>query len=118
MDPDALFIFDISSRYKLSNIIGNNTFIHSEPNIFYSWQNTYHEKHKLSDMLLNFFVRYNDMEEGTYERFEERHLQRAYSVEELTFLLKKAGFTTVDTYESMTFNPPTDKSERIVFVCR
>ena len=114
MDPDALFIFDISSRYKLETVIGNNTFIHSERDVFYSWQNTYYEKPKLSDMLLNFFVK----NKKGYERFEERHLQRAYSVKELTYLLKKAGFTMIDTYDAMTFNKPHDKSERIVFVCR
>ncbi len=114
MDPDALFIFDISSRYKLKNTIGNNTFIHSESDVFYSWQNRYSESRNLSDMLLNFFVKNG----SSYERFEERHIQRAYSVKELTFLLKKAGFSTVDTYEAMTFAPPRPDSERIVFVCR
>ena len=28
LDTDGLFIFDISTRYKLKNIIGSNTFIH------------------------------------------------------------------------------------------
>ncbi|MDO5396996.1 MAG: class I SAM-dependent methyltransferase [bacterium] len=114
MDPDALLIFDISSRYKLRSVIGNNTFIHSENDVFYSWQNTYSEKNSLCDMLLNFFVKGRN----GYERFEERHIQRAYSVRELTFLLKKAGFSMIDTYEAMTFDKPNPESERIVFVCR
>ncbi len=114
MDPDALFIFDISSRYKLEHILGDNTFIHSEESVFYSWQNHYVSERHLSDMLLNFFVK----QKGGYKRFEERHIQRAYSADELTFLLKKAGFETVDTYEAMTFDAPKDNSERIVFVCR
>lgn len=114
MDPDALFIFDISSRYKLSSVIGNNTFIHSENDVFYSWQNTYSEKNSLCDMLLNFFVK----GQNGYERFEERHIQRAYSVKELTYLLKRAGFSMIDTYEAMTFDRPKSTSERIVFVCR
>lgn len=113
MDPDALFIFDISSRYKLSSVIGNNTFIHSEKDVFYSWQNTYSEKNSLCDMLLNFFVKGRN----GYKRFEERHIQRAYSVSELTCLLKRAGFSRIDTYEAMTFDKPRPDSERIVFVC-
>ena len=120
MDPDALFIFDISSRYKLSSVIGNNTFIHSEKDIFYSWQNTYYEKNNLCDMLLNFFVSGKKGKKGKkgYERFEERHIQRAYSVKELTYLLKRAGFSMIDTYEALTFDKPKPDSERIVFVCR
>lgn len=114
MDPDALLIFDISSRYKLRSVIGNNTFIHSENDVFYSWQNAYYEKNSLSDMLLNFFVKGSN----GYERFEERHIQRAYSIRELTYMLKQAGFSMIDTYEAMTFDKPTKNSERIVFVCR
>ena len=34
IDPDGLFIFDISTEYKLKNVIGSNTFVHSDKNIF------------------------------------------------------------------------------------
>ena len=114
IDPDGLFIFDISTEYKLKNVIGSNTFVHSDKNIFYTWQNRFIEKRKLSDMFLTFFVKQGKK----YSRFEERHLQRAYSVNELTLLLKKAGFKTVDTYDELSFDKPKKDSERIVFVCR
>ena len=73
LEPGGLFIFDISTRHKLKNVIGSNTFIHSDSDVFYAWQNRYIEKKNLSDMMLTFFVKGN----GTYRRFEERHLQRA-----------------------------------------
>lgn len=114
MDKDAVFIFDVSTEYKLKNIIGSNTFIHCGEKIFYTWQNRYIEKKKLSDMFLTFFVK----DGKKYSRFEERHLQRAHSVEELTEIIKKAGFTTVDTYDELSFSKPRPDSERIVFVCR
>ena len=114
IDPDGLFIFDISTDYKLKNVIGSNTFVHSDKNIFYTWQNRFIEKRKLSDMFLTFFVKQGKK----YSRFEERHLQRAYSVNELTLLLKKAGFKSVDTYDELSFDKPKKDSERIVFVCR
>lgn len=88
--------------------------MHSDKNIFYTWQNRFIEKRKLSDMFLTFFVK----QCKKYSRFEERHLQRAYSVNELTLLLKKAGFKTVDTYDELSFDKPKKDSERIVFVCR
>ena len=113
MDKGAPFIFDVSSEYKLKNIIGNNTFIKSDKNIFYTWQNRYIESKRLSDMFLTFFVR----EGGMYRRFEERHIQRAWSVDELTYLLKRAGFTKIDTYGELSFERPKEKEERIVFVC-
>lgn len=114
MDKNAVFIFDISTEHKLKNIIGSNTFVHCGREIFYTWQNRYIESKKLSDMFLTFFVK-NGVK---YSRFEERHLQRAYSAKELTAIIKKAGFSTVDTYDELSFESPKKDSERIVFVCR
>ena len=111
LDPDGILIFDVSSRYKLKNIIGSDTFIHSEEDLFYAWRNRYIEKHNISDMLLDFFVKNGD----GYRRFEERHLQRAWSEDELRFMLDRAGFTEVHTYGYMTFDPPARECERIVF---
>lgn len=113
MDNDALFIFDISTRHKLKHTIGSNTFVYPGRNVFYTWQNRYIDKKNISDMFLTFFVRCGKK----YKRFEERHLQHAYSVPELKLLLKKAGFTRIDTYSPFTFDKPKSGDDRIVFVC-
>ena len=114
LNDGGVFIFDISSQYKLKNILGNETFIHSDYDVFYSWQNRFLEKYNLSDMLLNFFVRNGDV----YERFEERHLQRGWTEKELVLMLKKAGFTEISVYDELTFDVPSPESERIIFVCK
>ncbi|MBQ3124577.1 MAG: class I SAM-dependent methyltransferase [Clostridia bacterium] len=114
LNDDGVFVFDVSSLYKLKNILGNETFIHSDYDVFYSWQNRFIEKYNFSDMLLNFFVRNGDM----YERFEERHLQRGWGEDELTKMLKIAGFTEISVYNELTFDKPSPECERIVFVCK
>ncbi|MCD8390711.1 MAG: class I SAM-dependent methyltransferase [Firmicutes bacterium] len=114
LDDGGIFIFDISTEFKLKTVIGENTFIHSDEDIFYSWQNHYIENRNMSDMFLTFFVRQGE----SYSRFEERHLQRAYSEDEIRFLLDKAGFNSVDAYEELTFEKPKEQTQRIVFVCR
>ena len=114
LEKDGLFIFDISTRHKLKNVIGSNTFIHSDSNVFYAWQNRYIEKKNLSDMMLTFFVKSGK----DYRRFEERHLQRAYTEAEIRKIAKRAGFEKVDAYDELTFDPPKPDSERIVFVLR
>ena len=114
LNENGLFMFDISSQYKLKEIIGNETFIHSEYDVFYSWENKFIEKYNLSDMLLNFFVREDDM----YTRFEERHLQRGWTIPEMKTMLKKAGFREINVYNELTFDAPSDTTERLVFVCK
>lgn len=114
LNDGGVFVFDISSQYKLKNILGNETFIHSDYDVFYSWQNRFIEKYNLSDMLLNFFVRNGNK----YDRFEERHIQRGWNERELTKMLKKAGFSEISVYNELTFDRPSSKSARLVFVCK
>lgn len=114
LNPGGLFICECSSAYKLSHTLNNHTFIHNERDIFYSWQNRYFPSKKLCDMYLNFFVR---TKQG-YKRFEERHLQRAYTQKELTCLFQKAGFGSVDFYQTGTFHSPAPDAERLTLVAR
>lgn len=114
LDPGGIFIFDISSQYKLSHIIANNTFIHSERDIFYSWRNNYISKLHISDMFLDFFIKQGK----GYKRFEERHLQRAWSEKEVRFLLSRSGFQNIHTYDALSFDKPNQLSERIVFTAQ
>ena len=115
LKDDGVFMFDISTRYKLKNVIGDNTFIHSDRDVFYSWQNAYYERYGICDMLLNFFVRSG---KGEYRRFEERHAQRGWTEKELRSMLKTAGFKEIHVYDELSDTPPKSDSERIVFVCR
>ena len=114
LDPKGLFIFDINSAYKLEHILGNNTYVSNEEDIFYSWQNFYDKKSKICTFDLTFF----EKDEDVYYRYDETHFERAYSVEEITNLLEKAGMEVVGVYDNLSFNPPNEKSERIFFVAR
>ena len=111
LDNGGIFIFDISSGYKLENTLGNNTFIYDDGKIFYTWENKFLKKQKLSKMELSFFVN----NKGNWKRFDEVHIQRAHEVSEITNALKRAGFTNIDTFSAYTFNPVSKNEERIIF---
>ncbi len=112
LNKNGIVIFDISSEFKLKKIIGNNTFIHDTDDIFYSWENKFNERYSVSDMYLNFFVKSGK----GYERFCERHLQKAYSAKTIKEILKKAGFKKITAYDGFSFEKAGAQSERIVFV--
>lgn len=114
LDTDGIFIFDISSEYKLKNYIGNNTFIHDGNNVFYTWENKYYPNTKMSDMYLNFFVKSG----AKYERFGERHLQHAYSERDIKNIFSAAGFSRIDSFSPLTFDKPKKDDMRIVFAAR
>lgn len=113
LEDGGLFIFDINSYYKLKEIIGKNTFVSDQENTFYSWQNFYDEKLDICDFFLTFFV---EDEDGKYTRFDEEHSEKAYKIQTIVDLLKKAGFEKIDYYEGFSFNQPAEDTERINFV--
>ncbi len=113
LEDDGIFIFDINSFHKLKNIIGNNTFIEDREDIFYTWQNYYDEINNTCQFYLSFFI--ND-DENIYSRFDEEHIEKAYTVDEIVELLNNAGFKTVDYYEAFTTEKINPLTERINFV--
>ena len=111
LKPGGLLLFDVSSRYKLEFVLANNTFGDAEQSCVYLWRNYYDPASHLCEMELTGFL-----PKGTlYERFDERHLQRAHSERELTSALQAAGFGDIAVYAAFTKEPPVPDTERIQF---
>ena len=53
-----------------------------------------------------------------YERFEETHHQKAYTIDEVKELLKEASLELVGVYDAFTKEPPSSSSERVYFVAK
>lgn len=112
LKANGLFIFDVNSYYKLSEILGNNIYTYSEEDVFYTWENVFEDS--LLSMFLTFFVKKGDL----YERFEEEHLERAYTEKELEQELKKANLEVIAKFDGYTENYVQANTERIVYVIR
>lgn len=113
LNPGAPFLFDMNSQYKLEHIIGNNTFTYDSDTVYYVWENEYNAASRLCDFYLTFFAA---KEDGAYSRFDEHHIQRAYTQEEITAYLKKAGFSKVQSFEAYGFDKPNPVSERLIYI--
>ena len=110
--PNGIFIFDINSKHKIKNELGNNIFIFDEEKVFCTWENEYEDD--IVDMHLTFFVKEGDR----YKRFEEDHAERAYDVFEIESLLKKAKFNDIKYFNDYSYDKITGDSSRITFVIR
>lgn len=106
----GIFLFDINSYYKLSKILGNNTYTYNEEKVFYTWENVFEDD--IVNMFLTFFVK----EGKLYERFEEEHFERAYREEEIETRLKACGFTLLGKYDGYEDEPVKEDSERIFYI--
>lgn len=111
----GLLLFDVSSAYKLQQILGNQTYGEDGRDCTYLWQNCYDPKSGVLEMRLAFF---QPDGQGKYTRFDERHIQRAHQTDDLARALARAGFTVVGIYDAFTTGQPTETSERIQFAAR
>ena len=114
LKPGGTLLFDISTRYKLERVIGNNTFASDEGDAAYIWDNSYDGDKSLCEMRLTFFSRKDQL----YERFEETHVQRAHTEQELRRALAETGFGLVRVYDAFTLEPPKPESERLQFFAK
>ena len=104
---------------QLENVLGGNCFSDSRSDRAYFWRNDYDNETKLIEMRLEFFVRAHGAASAggapLYERFSERHIQRAHTAEELVSRLRAAGFADISVCDAFTFDPPAEESERLQF---
>lgn len=114
LEKDGLFIFDVNTPFKHEQILGNNTFVIEEDNVYCVWQNEYNSKKSVTTINLDFFVEQN----GVYERFSEEFCERAYSLDELSVIAEKHHFDIVGIFDDMTENPVQINSQRAIFVLR
>ena len=104
------FIFDISSEYKLREIIADNMFGEDCDDYAYLWFNRPFDGGV--EMDITYFKR---LENGLFERSEERHVQYVHTVQSVSAALDGAGFELVKT-EGHLGEKLSDKSERINFI--
>lgn len=108
----GVFMFDISTEYKLKNVLGCNMYGDDSEELSYLWFNDYHEETKSLDMTLTFFKRNGDF----YQRSTEVQSQFAHDdcVEDL---LISAGFKILSKTDE-NGNELTKNSQKILFIAQ
>lgn len=112
LKDNGVFIFDINSRYKLENILGNNIFTYNSEDVYYIWENIYEDD--VVEMNLTFFLKDGEC----YKRFDETHLERAYDEIEIEEALSDAGLKVIKKLDNYSFNEINVESERITYVVK
>ena len=113
LKPKGIFCFDISSYYKISEILADETIAQSNDNEAFIWENFFDNENSIITMELTTFHK----DKGNiFKRFQEVHIQKAYKQKELEDMLKVAGFQNIACYDAQSFNVPSVYSERLQFV--
>lgn len=112
--PDGYFIFDMNTIYKHKQVLADHVFLYDTDDVYCVWQNRLEEKTNRVAITLDFFGR----EDNAYYRSSEHFYERAYDTQLIVSLLSKAGMETVGLFDDLTFNPPNDRTERIIVVAK
>ncbi|WP_167958680.1 class I SAM-dependent DNA methyltransferase [Anaerosporobacter faecicola] len=135
LDRQGIFIFDMNTEYKYETILANNTIAENRPNGSFIWDNYYYPEEKVNEYDLTIYVKedfgeenetdLDDENEEEYEedgevfyRFDEKHYQKAYSLDTVKRLIEEAGMEFVNAFDAFTHDPVTPTSERIYIIAR
>lgn len=116
LDPEGIFIFDFNTEYKYREILGDQTIAEDREDCSFIWENYYDEEEKLNAYEITLFIR--EGRENLYRKYQEEHVQKAYTLETMKSLLEKSGLEYAAAYDAFTNDPPDDASERICVVAR
>lgn len=116
LKPGGLLIFDVHSIYKVTQIFINQTFSLNEDDIAYIWNSFPGEEANSVEHELTFFVL--DEHSGKFDRYDELHFQRTFSIQRYSDWLMEAGFTLLEIGADFEHNQPQNHSERIFFIAQ
>lgn len=89
LKKDGVLLFDISSEYKLKNVIANNVFSEDEEDMTYVWFNKLCEDKV--EMDISVFIKDGDR----YVKNEESQIEYIHTEKSIVDLLQKSGYKTV-----------------------
>ncbi len=86
----APVVFDISSQYKLQNVLANNVYFVDEDDATLLWTNsTNNAKTQITHTLF-------EKQRDSYRRFDETHTQYIHTQQSVQSALQQAGFTLLE----------------------
>ena len=113
LNKGGVLVFDISSEYKLKNILSNNAFGDDDENLTYLWLNSYNKELNAVEMSLSFFEKIGK----NYNRYDETQIQFIHTTNEIDEVLKGVGFKIVNKTDE-NGNELKENSNRIVYLVK
>lgn len=115
LDPKGIFIFDLNTKYKYEQILGERVIAENREDCSFIWENYYYGDEEVNEYDLTLFIKEED---NLYRRFQENHYQKVYEPDAVKKLLEKAGMELLAVYDAFTKEPPKNDSERIYVIAR
>lgn len=109
------FLFDVHSIYQTDTVFPGYMFNDQSDEISFLWRSYAGEEPHSVEHDLTFFV--YDEELDLYDRYDETHKERTYSLDQYKNMLSKAGFSSVEVSADFGDSEVIEESPRWFFVC-
>ncbi|MFQ3542705.1 class I SAM-dependent methyltransferase [Halobacillus rhizosphaerae] len=113
LTDSGLFIFDVHSLHHIQDHLLGETFAEVYDDISYIWLCDPGDMNDTVVHDLTFFLQSEDV----YERFDEQHVQRGYSVSEIERQITSAGFQLLNICSDFKLDGSRD-GDRLFFICQ
>ena len=114
LQPGGLFVFDVNTELALAGRFFDQSNVGSGASVIYDWRSTYDYETRICSIRMSYIYRSC----GAEKRIKIVHYQRAYGIEEISEMLKTAGFTVLAVYNGYTLKKATARSDRAFFIAR
>ena len=113
--PGGALVFDVSTPYKLKNVLCAGLMCEDREDVTYLWQNTWSERTKTVSLDLCFFIREAD---GRYRRSTEEFSEHIWQPAQIEALLHETGFTLLEVLDGDTYSEPVPETQRFLYIAR
>lgn len=113
LNPGGLFVFDVNTPLRLATIPQETT-LYEGPGYVVVWRDLWDAARRWWQVNLTGFME----EGGVWHRFDEIHRERAFPLEDLSAWLQEAGFQVKGIFDSYSFTPASNVTNRAYFAAR
>lgn len=143
LEARGIFVCDFKTRHYFKDVVADSTIAEDREDVSFIWDNYYDDEKNINELTLSLFLPeideitecnsdYNssdnsdslaegnpkDEETPLYRKYQEFHYQRGLTIDDMKKCVKDSGMELVALYDAFTWEPATDKSERVYVVAR
>ncbi|SDI84899.1 class I SAM-dependent DNA methyltransferase [Alteribacillus bidgolensis] len=115
LNNNGLLIFDVHSLHYIEKVLHGVSFADTAEDVSFIWNAFPTENIGEVEHELTFFIERND---SLYERYDEYHRQRTFSINKYEYLLKTAQFEIKGIHSDFSFDLPQENSDRVFFIAK
>lgn len=112
--PGGLFLFDINTAEKLRRLDGQ-MFLDEREDVYCVWRADYSKRRRVCTYGFDLFQKTRG---DLWARSCEEHEEYAYEQEELTEMLREAGFSSVRRFGCLKMTAPRGGEDRVFFLAQ